>query len=240
MYLTIIGEVSSVTVTSSAATLHQLVQVKGFQACIPYSQTLECGPVPSNFLPLTATGFGCPGDSESIVPSATSPSPDDPSPNGPNIFCDVLSSGTIDTTPGGGGSVTSPQEKCAAAQKSSALSAARSSYESACAMLRSDQALVTVYIGAAAAATATLAALVALAAIPVPWVVSIIIWTLITVASALAIAFSVLAAQTASRVGSDESILDMAQQAWEAAVAAVRTACCPAWITINTADLVCA
>jgi len=175
-------------------------------------------------------------------PVTTSPSPDDPSPNGPNIFCDVLSSGTIDTTPGGGGSVTSPQEKCAAAQKSSALSAARSSYESACAMLRSDQALVTVSdtCGAAAAATATLAALVALAAIPVPWVVSIIIWTLITVASALAIAFSVLAAQTASRVGSDESILDMAQQAWEAAVAAVRTACCPAWITINTADLVCA
>jgi hypothetical protein len=232
MYLTITGEVSSVTVTSSDATLHQLVQVQGFQACIPYSQTLQCGPVPLQFLPLTATGFGCPGDSESIVPPAISPSPDDTG-LGPNLFCDVLPPGPIDTTPGGGGSVMSPQEKCAAAQKSSALTAARTSYESACGMLRSDQAMVSFYIGAAAAATATLTALVAIAAIPMPIYVSAIIWTLITIVSALAIAFTVLAAQAASRVGSDETILDMAQQAWEAAVAAVKTACCP------TADLVC-
>jgi hypothetical protein len=59
------------------------------------------------------------------------------------------------------------------------------------------------------------------------------------IAFAIALSFSIAAALTASAVAFDESVLDSCQQAWESAVAVVKTACCPAWITINTADLVC-
>jgi hypothetical protein len=243
MLLTIVGEVGVLQVTSSAQSGNQLVPVQNFQPCIQ-TQTVECGPVPLGFLPLTANGTACvaAGQTPPIVPQATSASPTDPSPNGPNPFCPALTAGgTAFTTPDGGGSATTPKALCDAAQKSSALSVARSSFDSACGTLRSDQANVAAYTVVAANAQALAGGLTAAAlASGVAWYVGLVLGILATIAGAIAIAFMVLAAQAASRVASDESLLDSAQQAWESAVAAVRAACCPAWITVNTADLVCA
>src|SRR5258708_3733230 len=222
---------------------NQPVPVQGFQPCIT-TQTVVCGPVPLNWLPLSANGFSCvpAGQTPQIVPAATSASPTDPSTNGPNPFCDALTKGGIVfTTPDGGGSVTTPKEKCDAAQNSPALSSARSAYDSACAMLRSDQASQAVYTGLGAAMQGVAGGFTAAAfASGIAWFVALVFAILATIFGALAIVFFVLAGQAANRVGVDESLLDSAQQAWESAVAAVRAACCPACITINTADLVCA
>jgi len=175
------------------------------------------------------------------VPSATSPSPTDPFTVGPNPFCDALTK-SVDTIVGSGGSVTSPQGQCAAAQTSPALSAARSSFDSACAKLRRDQANVAAYVGAAAVLGTIAGGFIAAAATvgTAYWIAEIVLALLALFFACMAALFSSMAAQAAIDVGSDESLLDMAQQAWESAVAAVKTACCPAWITVNTADLVCA
>lgn len=244
MELTIVGEVTDLLVTSSAQSLNQPIAVPDFKPCVP-SQTIQCGPVPLLFLPLSANGFLCggpAGQTPNTVPSATSPSPTDPNTTGSNPFCAALTSGgTVLTTFDGGGSTTTPQEMCVAAQNSAALSAARSSFESACAMLRSDQANVTVYVGAAAATQAAAAAFTAAAfATGLAWFVALGFAIAASITGALAIIFSILAGQAASNVGADESLLDSAQKAWESGVAAVKSACCPAWITVNTADLVCA
>jgi hypothetical protein len=245
MSLTIAGEVGFLQVTSSASSGYQVVAVPDFKPCIP-GQTVEIGPVPLSFLPLTANGTGCvpAGQMPPMVPTATSQSPTDPNTTGPNPFCDALThGGTVDTTSGGGGSIMTPQspkELCDAAQNSAALSAARSSYVSACALLRRDQANLTAYLAVAAAAQGAAAGFTAAAfATGIAWYVALVFAILAIIFGAIAIAFFVLAGQAANDVGFDESLLDSAQKAWESAVAAVRAACCPAWITINTADLVC-
>jgi hypothetical protein len=241
MMLTIVGEVGSLQVTSSTG---QQIPVKDFQPCIQTSQTLAIGPVPLLFLPLTANGTGCvaPGQTAPILPQETSSSPTDPGTTSPNPFCDALTKdNTVFTTAGSGGSVTSPKtpkELCDAAQMSPALMAARSSFESACGMLRADQANVTAYTAVAAAAATVCAGFIAAAA-TTPWPVNLGLALVAVVFGIIALIFVLLAATAAIAVGSDESVLDMAQQAWESAVAAVKTACCPAWITINTSDLVC-
>jgi hypothetical protein len=242
MLLLVVGDVSILTVTSSAPSGSTPIPFMGFQPCIPGSQSLTIGPVPLSFLPLVASGLGCgaPG-SVSVVPSGTSPSPTDPFTDGPNPFCDALTK-SVDTIVGSGGSVTSPQGQCAAAQMSPALSAARSSFDSACAMLRRDQANVTAYTGIAAVLGAIAVGFVAAAATvgTANWIAEIVLALLALFFGCMAALFSYMAAQAAINVGSDESLLDSAQRAWESAVAAVKTACCPAWITVNTADLVCA
>lgn len=244
MALTIVGEVYFLQVTSSAATMNQPLAVPDFKTCIA-SQTLEIGPVPLSFLPLTASGTGCaaPGQTPPTVPAATSPSPTDPNTTGPNPFCDALThGGTVDTTSGGGGSIMTPQspkELCDAAQNSPALSFARHLFEDACADLRKDQANVAAYAGVAAAAAAVAAAFIAAAVAVEFWVDQLVFAALAAIFGGIALAFSILSAQAASQVSGDESFMDKAQMAWESAVAAVRTACCPAWITITTADLVC-
>ena len=244
MELTIVGEVTNLLVTSSAQSLNQPIAVPDFKPCIP-TQTVACGPVPLSFLPLTANAFLCgalEGQPPNTVPSATSQSPTDPIPVGSNPFCPALTSGgTVTTTFGGGGSTMTPQEMCAAAQNSAALSTARSAFVSACAMLRMDQANVTADAGAAAALQAAAGAAAAASAIAsLAWFVALAFGIVATILGGLAIVFSILAGEAAKHVGIDESLMDSAQQAWESAVAAVRTACCPGWITINTADLVCA
>lgn len=243
MLLTIVGEVTGLQVTSRSDLGNQPVPVQGFQPCIP-TQTVPCGPVPLVWLPLTANAFVCgaAGDTPQIVPTATSPSPTDPNTNGANPFCAALTSGgTVLTTPGGGGSATTPKDMCDAAQNSAALTAARTAFESACGMLRSDQANAAVYVGLAAAFEgAAVTFTIASAATGLAFWVAIAFAILAIIFGGLAILFSALAGEAASRVASDESLLDSAQKAWESAIAAVRNACCPAWITINTADLVCA
>jgi len=242
MLLTIVGEVGMLQVTSSAQSGNQPIPVQNFQQCIP-TQSVVCGPVPLSFLPLTASGTGCApvGQIPTMVPMATSASPTDPNMTGVNPFCDALTAGGIAfTTPDGGGSATTPKELCDAAQNSSALSEARSAFEFACEMLRSDQANVTAFVGAAAAAAAVCAALIAAAVVVANWIAQLVLAIAAVVAGAIALIFSMLAAQAASDVSMDEDLLDSAQKAWESAVAAVKKACCPAWITVNTADLVCA
>jgi hypothetical protein len=241
MLLTIVGEVDKLQVISSGGGLYQPVPVQNFVRCIP-TQTIVCGPVPLVFLPLTASGTGCvpAGQTVTLVPTATSASPTDPFTTGPNPFCDALTAGGIAfVTPEGGGFGTTPQERCDAAQKSPALGAARSAFDSACAHLRSDQSNVTAYVGAAAAAATIGGGLVA-AAVMVPYPANVVLAVLAVIAFAVAIIFSILAVNAIHDVGVDEGLLEAAQRAWESAVAAVRAACCPAWITINTADLVCA
>ena len=134
-----------------------------------------------------------------------------------------------------------PKEKCDAAQNSPALSAARSAFVAACGTLRSEQSKVAVFTGLAAAMQAAAVAFtIAAATTSAAWYVALVLAILAVIFGALAITFAVLAGEAANRVAADETLLDSAQQAWESAVAAVRAACCSAWITINTADLVCA
>ncbi|MBZ5625230.1 MAG: hypothetical protein LAQ69_41990 [Acidobacteriia bacterium] len=245
MILTIVGEVIDLQVTSRPELGNQPVPFQGFQACIP-TQNVTCGPVPLTWLPLTANGYLCAGAGQTTssmlpVPSATSQSPTDPNPNGPSPFCDAQTHGGIFyTTPTGGGSATNPPDPCDAAQKSPALSAARSYYEYACGLLRSDQANVTVYTGIAAAAQAAAIGFTAAAAASgILWYVAAVFAVIAMIFGAIALLFSLLAAQASIDLGLDETRLDLAQKAWESAIAAVRTACCPALITISTADLVC-
>jgi hypothetical protein len=122
---------------------------------------------------------------------------------------------------------------------SPALSAARHNFDVACAALRSDQANVAAYAAVAAAAAAVAAAAIGAAIATPNWIAAIVLAVIAIISGAIAVAFSVLAAASSNNVSFDEGLLDSAQKAWESAVAAVRTACCPAWITINTNDLVC-
>ena len=251
MHLTIVGEVSVLHVTSSPATMGgaQPVPVTDFHKCVPF-QTVECGPVPVQFLPLTANGLGCDGGSQLPVPSATSASPLDPT--GPGPFCDALTAGGTFTytQPGGtaqpGGAPAgapsggdTPMAACDAAQHSSQLDLARNLFYSACQLLRFDQASVSAYSAAAGVAAALAGGLVAAAA------ASGNIYTLIAfaiaaaVAAAVALIFLALALAAAANVSRDQQILASAQTAWRNAIASVRRACCPAWIVISTDDLVC-
>lgn len=243
MMLTIVGEVINLHVTSSPELANLPVQVTGFTPCVPM-QTVVCGPVPLDWLPLSASGYACgpDGQPQQMVPTATSASPTDPHTDGSNPFCDALThGGVILTTQDGGGSAMTPKEKCDAAQHSPALSAARSAFDSACGTLRSDQSNVAVYTGLAAAMQAAAVAFtVAAVTTSAAWYVALVLGILATIFGALAITFAVLAGEAANRVAADEVLLDSAQQAWQSAIAAVRAACCSAWITINTNDLVCA
>ena len=110
---------------------------------------------------------------------------------------------------------------------------------SACARLPTDQANVTVYTAVATVAAGIAGVLIALAIAADFWVAQLVLGFLAALFAAVAEAFFMLAADAAWWVGFDESLLDSAQRAWQSAVAAVRTACCPAWITMNTDDLVC-
>jgi len=244
MLLTIVGEVKDLWVTStpSPGTSVQRVPVQGFQECIPM-QTVTCGPVPVSFLPLVASGTGCPAPGQATgfyLPTAVSASPNDPI--GPGPFCDALTAGGIAyTTPGGGGGGPPPQtvhEKCDAAQNSAQLQAVRDWFTYWCSALRTDQSAVSAYVGAAATAAAIGAGFLA-AAIAAGWPAVVVFAILASVCFALALVFSILAALAGVDVGIDESGLASAQQSWQQLIAAVRKSCCPAWITISTNDLVC-
>ena|ERR1700722_157930 len=240
MVLTIAGEVGRVAVTSSADSGGISIAPTGFQPCIGY-QTLQIGPVPLSFLPLIAAGTDCPADGGTpiAVPSATSQSPTDSMTTGMNPFCAALTGGGIVlTTVDGGGTTDTPQDKCAAAQNSADLASARSAFESACSALRSDQALVTAYAAVTAVAAALAAAFFA-AAIVAVWPFNVVLALAFAACLAVALIFLAYTIAATSDVGADEALLDGAQRAWEAGVAAVKNACCAAWITVNTADLVC-
>jgi hypothetical protein len=251
MHLTVVGEVSNLDVRSSPATMGQPVPVSGFQQCIP-TQTVDCGPVPLQFLPLTANGFGCGASELAPVPVATSPSPNDST--GPGPYCDVLTAGgtfTYTTQPGGtaqpgGGSPgspfgagTTPRDACDAAQNSYVLDLARSRFNYACQLLRSDQANVGAYSAAAATAATIAGGFIAAAALVSFWVAQLILAALAAVAAAVAIIFTALAFAAAADVSRDQQWLAAAQTLWGNAIASVRRACCPAWIVIQTDDLSC-
>jgi hypothetical protein len=248
MELTIVGEIKDLQVTSSPATMSAPVTVTGFQECIP-SQIVECGPVPTQFLPLTARGLPCPGSIEPVQPSV-SPSPLDPGGIGP--WCHLLAdAGPITLTQPGGTGMTgggpagmptggaTPMDACAAAQNSSLLDLAHSRFDTACQWLRSDQANAAAYGVAAGAAAAVCAALIVAAVEAGFWVAQLILAVLAAIAGAVALAFTILAADAAANIGRDQRMLADAQAIWRDAIASVRSACCPDWIVINTDDLVC-
>jgi hypothetical protein len=251
MYLTIVGEVRDLDVRSSPSTMAASVPVTGFQQCIP-SQTVTCGPVPLQFLPLSANARGCGAPQIEPVPTAVSASPGDPT--GPGPFCDALTAGGMytyttpggSTQPGGGGGPTggpgaapaSPREACDAAQNSALLDLARARFNYACLWLRADQANFTAYTAGATAAWGVAGGLAAAAA-STPWPANLVLAILAVIAAAIALALTLLAAFAASAVSQDLQRLMDAQTIWRNAIAAVRRACCPAWIVIQTDDLVC-
>ncbi len=249
MELTIVGEIKDLHVTSSPATMSAPVTVTGFQECIP-SQTVECGPVPGQFLPLTARGLACPGSIEPVQPSI-SPSPLDPGGIGP--WCHLLAdAGPITLTQPGGtgmtgggpagmptGGATTPMDACAAAQNSSLLDLAHSRFDTACQWLRSDQANAAALGVAAGVAGGIAAALIGAAAAAGFWVAQLILIALAAIAAAVALALTILAIDAAANIGRDQRMLADAQTIWRNAIAAVKSACCPDWIVINTDDLVC-
>jgi hypothetical protein len=251
MHLTIVGEVSNLDVRSSAATMAQQVPVTGFQQCIP-TQTVDCGPVPLNFLPLTAKGFGCGVSVMTQVPVAISPSPNDPT--GPGPYCDILTAGgdfTYTTQPGGTGQPgpgspgspfgvgATPRDACNAAQNSSVLDLARSRFDYACQLSRSDQANSTAYFAAAGVMAAIAGGFIAAAAIATFWVVQLILAVLAAIAAAVALILTALALAAAADVSRDQQWMAAAQTLWRNAVASVKRACCPDWIIISTDDLTC-
>lgn len=250
MHLTIVGEVSNLDVRSSPATMAQPVPVSGFQQCIP-TQTVDCGPVPLSFLPLSAQGFGCGASQLAPVPVATSPSPNDPT--GPSPYCDILTAGgdftyttqTGGTAQPGGGTPwtpfggTTPREACDAAQNSSALALARSRFDYACQLKRSDQANSTAYFAAAGVMAAIAGGFIAAAAIVEFWVAQLILAALAAIAAAVALILTALALAAAADANRDQQMMDAAQTLWRNTVASVKRACCPDWILISTDDLTC-
>src|SRR5436190_18345745 len=249
MHLTIVGEVMTLDVRSSAQTMGQQVPVSGFQQCVP-TQTVDCGPIPLSFLPLSAHGFGCGVSAMAPVPVAISPSPNDPT--GPAPYCDVLTAGgdftyttAGGTTQSGGSSPwtpfggTTPREACDAAQNSSALALARSRFDYACQLMRSDQANSTAYFAAAGVMAAIAGGFIAAAAIASFWVVQLILAALAAIAAAVALILTALAVAAAADVSRDQQWMADAQTLWRTTVASVKRACCPAWILISTDDLVC-
>ncbi|MGA8925732.1 MAG: hypothetical protein WB462_05875 [Solirubrobacterales bacterium] len=259
MYLTIAGEVSTLDVRSRPIMMMTVpVPTPDFQQCIPL-QTVACGPVPLDFLPLTATGRGCDGGAQvEPVPSATSPSPLDP--GGPGPWCDILTAGgtyTYTTTQPGGtaqpgglagalglsgllgdGGPTTPRAACDAAQNSSLLTGARNQFEYFCLLLRSDEAMSTAFFAAAGTAAA-IAGVIAGVASAAPYPANVILALVAATFAAAALILTLLAFQFVANASRDRQMMALAQTAWRNAVAAVKLACCPDWITIGTDDLVC-
>jgi hypothetical protein len=119
------------------------------------------------------------------------------------------------------------------------LDSARANFDMWCAQLRTDNLKVSVYAASAGAAAGLAGIFGAAAFASGNWVTGVILGAIATVLTAVAIAFLVLANQAASSAGLDLTFLNQAQQSWRNAIAAVKRACCPAWIVIDTNDLVC-
>jgi hypothetical protein len=228
MILTVVPNTQSVQVTSRMGIA---LPVPGFSPCLATSQSLAVGPVPGDFLPMTAHGLSCPQGatpSRMLMP-ADSPAPTDAPGVGP--FCSVLNS-------------TPPTLTCLSAQRSGVLDAARSSFNTACVASRADAANQASYSSASSDAAAIAGALIggAVAALAVPvygeGVAALLVFLAVFFAL-LTIWFAALAAQAAASAGEDESRMLAAQNAFQQALNRIRTVCCPDWIYVNENDLTC-
>ena len=243
MDLTIIGEVRDLIVTGTGTVPTMPVTLPiplTFQPCIQY-EVVEFGPLSPSLLPLTARGTDC--ALGSIVQSPLSPSPGDL--GGPGPFCEVLPPvppigfTTVGGGGGGGGAPPTPQDKCFAAQHSPLLDSARNLFTTACGMYRTDQALAALYGGLAFAAWQVAAGLASgAAAAGITWV-GLGFAIAASVVTCIAAVFAALAGHAVANFSADLGLMDLAQTLWHNAIASVKMACCPAWISISTADLTC-